>query len=112
MAVARTVFISALDVAPLTQTIAWCEDQTPASVLPPTEGRSSPTNSPVFPPSSFVLLSFSWVYVFFSADQVFLSAFSWCSAWTFVSQGVFLMYPRREMYSMSTYSSTILQSQD
>ena len=25
---------------------------------PPAEGRSSPTNTPVFPPSSFVLLSF------------------------------------------------------
>ena len=27
-----------------------CGDQTPASVSPPAEGRSSPTNTPVFPP--------------------------------------------------------------
>ena len=31
-----------------------------------------------------------------------------CSACTSVSEGVFLMYPWREMYSMSTYSSAIL----
>ena len=32
-----------------------CGDQTSASVSPPTEGRPSPTNTSVFPPSSFVL---------------------------------------------------------
>ena len=31
-----------------------CGDQTPASVPPPTEGRSRPTNAPVFLPSSFI----------------------------------------------------------
>ena len=75
-----------------------CEDQTPASVPPPTKGRSSPTNIPISPPSSFVLLSFAWVYIFFSAGQVLLSALSWCV----------LTYPWREIYSMSTYSSAIL----
>ena len=85
-----------------------CGDQTPASVPPPTKGRSSPTNTPVFPPSSFVLPSFAWVYIFFSIGQVLLSALSWCSVCTSVSEGVFLMYPRRKMYSMSTYSSAIL----
>ena len=34
-----------------------CGDQTPTSVPPPAEGRSS---TPIFPPSSFVLLSFVW----------------------------------------------------
>ena len=63
-----------------------------------------------FPPSFFVLLSFVWFYVFFSTGQVLLSALSWCSACTSVSEGVFLMYPWREMYSTSTYSSTILFS--
>ena len=85
-----------------------CGDRTPASVPPPTEGRSSPTNTPVFPPSSFILLSFAWFYIFFSTGQVLLSALSWCSACTSVSEGVFLMYPWREMYSTSTYSSAIL----
>ena len=64
---------------------------TPASVPPPSEGRSRPINTPVSPPSSFILLSFAWFYVFFSAGQVFLSAlahvlhallclkvYSWC----------------------------------
>ena len=62
------------------------------------------------PRSSFILLSFVWPYIFFSAGRVFLSAFSWYSACTSVCEGVFLMYLWTEMYSMSTYSSTILFS--
>ena len=45
----------------------------------------------LFPPSSFILLSFAWFYVFFSPGQALLSALSWCSAWTSVSEGVFLI---------------------
>ena len=85
-------------------------DETPASVSPPAEGRSSPTDTPVFPPSSLVLLSSVWFYIFFSSGQAPLYALSWCSASTSVSQGVFLMYLWREMYSTSTYSSSILFS--
>ena len=85
-------------------------DQIPASVPPPTEGRSSPTNTSVFPPSSFTLPSFAWFYKLFSIGQVFLSTLSWCSACISVSESVFLMYSWREMYSMSTYPSTILFS--
>ena len=72
------VSLSALNVSPLTQIIAplWGSDR--ASVPPPTEGRSTPT--PVFPPSSFILLSFAWFYIFFSTGQVALFALSWCSA--------------------------------
>ena len=79
MALARTVWfsfhlgshrsavsLSALNVSPLTQ-LPWCGDQTPASVPPPSKGRSRPTNTPVFSPSSFVLPSFAWVYMFLSA---------------------------------------------
>ena len=87
-----------------------CDDQTPASVPPPSEGRSSPTNTPVFPPSSFVLSSFASLYIFFSSGQALLSTLSWHSACTSVSEGVFLMYLWREMYSTSTYSSVILFS--
>ena len=65
-------------------------------------------NTPVSPPSSFMLLSFVWFYIFFSTGQVVLSTLSWCSTCTSVSEGVFLMYPWREKYSMSTYSSAIL----
>ena len=79
-------------------------------VLPPAKGRSSPTNTPVFPPGSFILPSFAWFYIFFSAGQVLLSALSWCSTCTSVSEGVFLMYPWKEKYSTSTYSSAILFS--
>ena len=87
-----------------------CGDWTPASVSLPAEGRSSPTNTPVFPPSSFVLPSFAWSYIFFSCGQVLLPALSWCSASTSVSEGEFLMYLWREMYSTATYSSAILAS--
>ena len=102
------VSLSALNVSPLTQTIAllWGSDR--ASVPPPNEGRSTPT--PVFPPSSFILLSFAWFYIFFSTGQVALFALSWCSACTSVSDGAFLIYPWREIYSTSTYSSAILSS--
>ena len=87
-----------------------CGDQSPASVPPPTKGRFNPTNTPVFPPSSFVLSSFVWLYMFFSTGQVLLFALSWCSPCTSVSEGVFLMDPWRKMYSTSTYSSAILFS--
>ena len=118
MAVARTalfsfhldshrspVSLSALNVSSLTQTIAPLWVLTLASVSSPTEGRSGPTNTPVSLPSSFILPSFAWFYVFFSTGQIFLSALSWCSACTSVSEGIFLMYLWREMYSTSTYSS-------
>ena len=49
-----------------------------------------------FSPSSFILPSFAWFLIFFSAGQVPLSALSWCSACTSVSEGVLLMYPQRE----------------
>ena len=58
-----------------------------------------------FSPSSITLLSFAWFYIFFSAGEVLLSALSWCSACSSVSEGIFLMYPWREMYSTFTYSS-------
>ena len=51
--------------------------------------RSSLTKTPVFPASSFLLLSCAWFYIFFSVGQVLLFALSWCSACTSVSEGVF-----------------------
>ena len=96
MAVARTVqfsfhlgchrsavSLSALNVSPLTQTIAPPLLQFPH---PPAQGRYSPSNTPVFPPCSFILLSFAWFYIFFSPGQVLLSSLRWCSACT--SDGV------------------------
>ena len=115
MAVARTVWfsfhwgchrsavsLSALTVPPLTQTIAPRQRSNPCF-----QGRSSPTNTPVSPPS-FFLLSFAWFYIFFSSGQILLFTLSWCSACTSVSERVLLMYPLREMYSTTTYSSAIL----
>ena len=58
----------------------------PASVPPPAKGRSRPTNTPVFPPSSFVLLNFAWFYIFYSIGQVLLSTLRWCSACNAVSK--------------------------
>ena len=104
------VSLSALNVSALTQTLPQCWDQTPASVSPLAEGRSSPALSPVYPSSSFVLLSFPWLGILCSTGRVLLSALSWCSGPISVSKGVFLMYPWRETYSTTTYSSTILFS--
>ena len=100
------VSLSTLNISPLTQTIALTWGSDPCFSSPHTPGRSSPTNTPVFPPHSFILPSFAWFYIFFSASQVLLSTLSWCSACTSVSEGVFLMYLWREMYS--TYSSVVL----
>ena len=66
-------------------------DQTSASVPLSAKGRSSPTNSSLFPPTSFILPSFVWFYIFFSGDQVLLTALSRYSANSFVSEGVFLI---------------------
>ena len=38
--------------------LSQCGDRIPASVPQPAEGRSSPTNTAVFSPSSFILLNF------------------------------------------------------
>ena len=46
----------------------------------------------------------------FSTGQVLLSALSWFSASTSVSESAFLMYPWREMYSMSTCSQPFCSS--
>ena len=63
----------------------------------------------LFFPVSFILPSFVWFYIFFSTAQVLLlSALSWCSPCTSVSEGVFLMYPWRENVFIPTYSSAIL----
>ena len=86
-----------------------CGDLVSVSLPPPAKGRSSP-NASAFSPSSFVLQSFAWFCMFFSSCQLLLSILSWCSACTSVSECVFLMYPWREMYSTSTYSSIILFS--
>ena len=78
--------------------LPWCGDWTPASVPPPAKGRSSPSNTSVFPlvPSSYRVLRgsiYSFPVIRYSCP---------------LSSGVFLMFLWREMYSMSTYSSTIL----
>ena len=82
-----------------------CGTWTPDSIPPSTEGRSSPSHTPVFPPSSFIVLSFVWFYIFFSTGQVLLSALSWCSTYTSVSEGVFLMYICNYAYILSTILS-------
>ena len=87
-----------------------CRDQTPVSVPPLAEGRSSPANSPVYPSSCFVLLSFAWLCILFSTGQVLLSTLSWSSGRISVSKGVFLMYPWRETYSMATCSHSLVLS--
>ena len=53
---------------------------------PSTRGMSSPTNTLLFHPTSFVLPSFFWVHIFLSTGQVLLSTLSWGPAGTSVSK--------------------------
>ena len=122
IAVARTVWfsfhlgcrrldvsLSALNVSPLTQTTARRDVGIGPLLQFLHPRRACPVLlTPVFPPGSFILPSPVWFYIFFSTGQVLLSAFSWCSACTSVSEAVFLVYPWREMYFTSTYSSAVL----
>ena len=64
----------------------------------------------LFFPSSLVLPSFAWIYIFLSGGQGLLPALSWCSARSSASKGIFLMHPQRERYSTSTYTCAILSS--
>ena len=70
----------------LTQTIAPVWGLAPASV----QLKAGPILLTLlfFSPSSFILWSFAWFYIFFSAGQVLLSILSWCSARTSVSEDV------------------------
>ena len=61
-----------------------------------------------FSSSSFILPSFVWFCVFFSHGSGTPVLSAGASASTSVSEGVFLMYLWREMYSTFTYSSAIL----
>ena len=124
MAAARTVWVSfhlgchrsavslsALNVSPLSQTVAlmWGLDPLLQFPHPPRAGPILLTLLffPLVPSSYWVLRGsiYSFPLVRYSS-----SALSWCSACTSVSEGVFLMYLWREMYSTSTYSSAILFS--
>ena len=92
-----------------------CGDQTPASIPPPTKGQSSPTNTPVLPPNSFILLSFisSIVCILFYVYS-FLGVRCSC----LLSAGVLHVLLCLKVYSWcirgerstSTYSSIILFS--
>ena len=87
--------------------LPWCVDQTHASVPhPPTKGRSSPVNFS-FSPYFLLPTEFCVVLYILSDDRVLLPALSWCCGISTVSEGVFLMYLWREIYSMLTYSSSI-----
>ena len=120
MAVARTVrfpfrlgchrsavSLSALNVSPLTQIIApmWRSD--PCFSSPTCWGQVQFYEHSCFPPISFIPSFVRVKIFFFSAGQVLLSAFNWSSACTSVSEGAFLIYLWKEMYSTSTYYSAI-----
>ena len=83
-------------------------DLTPASV-PLTPGAGPVLLILLFSPSFLCPAEF-WIYIFLSSDQGLLSALSWCSARSSASEGVFLMYPRRETFCTSGYSFAILSS--
>ena len=100
--------LSASNASPLSQIIAPMWESDPCSFSPSAKGWSSPINSPLSPPSFFVLLSFAWFYIFVSGGQVLLPALSWCSATCSVSEVLFLMYLWRKMYSMSIYCTALL----
>ena len=95
---------TALNFSPLSQTVASMWDLTPPSVHPQVQSSSHSS----FPPDFFCPTEFAWFYIFFSGGQVLLLALSWCSVRSSVCEGIFLMNPWREKYSLSTYASTIL----
>ena len=97
------VSLSALNFSPLTQTTAPLWGADPCFSSPTHQGQVQSYQHSCFPPGSLILSSFAWFCIFFSTGQVLLSVLSWRSACTSVSEGVFLMYPWREMYSTSTY---------
>ena len=70
------------------QLLPWTEGLDPCLSFPTCWGQASPSNTLVFHPSSFVLPSFAWFYIFFSTGQILLMALSWCSACTSRSEGV------------------------
>ena len=86
------VSLSALNVSPLTQTIAPMWRLDPCFISPTGPGQIQSYYHSCFSPCSFILPSFAWFYIFFPSSQVLLSTLSWCSACTSVSGGVFLMY--------------------
>ena len=88
--------------------LLWGSD--PCFGSPTRRGQVQSYQHSCFCPGAFALPSFAWFYVFFSSGQVLLSAPSWCSACTSVSEGELLMDPRGRMYSKSTCSSTTLFS--
>ena len=94
---------------PETIALMWGSD--PCFSSPTLQGQVQSYLQSFSPSRSFILPSFAWFYIFFSTGQALLSALSWCFACTSVSEGVFLIYLWREMYSTSTYSSTILFSE-
>ena len=103
-------FTSALNVSPLTQTIAlmWGLDSCFSS---PTHRRQVQSYyHSCFPPYFLCPTKFCVVLYIRSPGQVLLSALSWCYACTSVSAGVFLMCPWTQMYSMSDCSSAIFSS--
>ncbi|XDA90835.1 hypothetical protein R6Z07F_020442 [Ovis aries] len=70
--------------------------------------QPSPWNCSTIRCSSFQLLCLAGDLLSCPGGRVLPSALSWCSASTSVSEWVVLMYPWREMYSTSTYSSANL----
>ena len=71
--------------------------------------RSSPTSTHVFPPSFFILLIVC-VYVSMYYFPLFRQSclFSADVLQALVSEGVFLMYPWREMFTLSNSTFTVL----
>ena len=99
--------LSALNVSLLTQTNALMWGLDPCFSFPPP--RAGPVLlTPQFPPQFLHPTEFCMGLYIVSAAQVLLCALNCCSGCTSVSEGVFLMYPWREKYSASTYSSAIL----
>ena len=55
-----------------------------------------------------VIPSYAGIFIVLSSVQGLLLVFSWCSVRIVASIDIFLIHPWREMHSVSTYSSAIL----
>lgn len=66
-----------------------------------------PAPSHFFSFASFILPTFSWIYILLSGGQGLLPALRWYSVRSSALEDLVPMYPWRDVYSTSTYSSVI-----
>ena len=104
-------FLSVQSNLPLVSWLAWILTLFPASPSPTPWHTFGPVSScPHFPILTQFFPVMSNIHTGLSVDQGFLLVFSWCSCWTFAFiEVLFVMHSWKEMHSMYSYHSAILE---